>query len=339
MKCMVQVSVVIPVYNAAPYLRRCIGSVLEQTLQNIEIICVDDGSTDESPHILGEYASTDVRFRVVTQKNAGPGAARNAGMAAAGGKYLIFLDSDDWFEETFLEKMALRAEETGAEAVICKAVEFDTVTGKDLPSEWMMKTEYLPDLVFSPESIADHLFQFTYGMPWDKMFLREWLAATGLKFPPLKNSEDLAFVYPALLEAGRIAVLPDAMIHHRVNRSSSVSNSRASQPDAPYEAFQIVKQYLESSGKMALYHRSFLNWAMEFLVWHVSNMDDPAIQREYFAVLREKWFPELRFDQYGSSFYENRSNYWKYLLAKKAPYAFFAGTVKLYKWGKRLLKG
>ena len=82
---------VIPVYNIERHLRKCLDSVVGQTLKNLEIICVDDGSTDESPRILAEYAARDSRVRVITQENGGPGAARNTGMEQADGEYLIFL--------------------------------------------------------------------------------------------------------------------------------------------------------------------------------------------------------------------------------------------------------
>jgi len=336
---MAKVSVVIPVYNIEKHLEQCMDSVLGQTLKEIEVICVDDGSTDSSPAILARYAQKDGRVRVITQTNAGPGVARNAGMEQASGEYLIFLDSDDWFEPNFLENMLYTAERHKADVTICKAVEFDTATGKELPTQWMMKEQYLPGPEFAPEEIAEHLFQFTYGMPWDKFYRRDWLLKTEIRYPALKNSEDLAFVFPSLLAARKIAILSEVMIHHRVNRGTSVSNSRTKQPTAPYEAFQIVKDYLDREALMERYRRSFLNWAMEFLVWHVSNMRDREIQRRYFEVLRQQWLPELNFEQYPCSYYESRANYSKYLLAKYAPFWLFSSTVRCYKAMKRLREG
>ena len=104
---MAQVSVIIPVYNIEAHLRQCLDSVVRQTLTDIEIICVDDGSTDTSFKILTEYAAEDNRFLILTQENAGPGVARNTGLEQARGEHLIFLDSDDWFEPEFLERMLL----------------------------------------------------------------------------------------------------------------------------------------------------------------------------------------------------------------------------------------
>ena len=218
-----EISVIIPVYNIQQHLRECLDSVLGQSYPHLQVICVDDGSTDESPAILAEYAQKDPRVQVIRQQNAGPGAARNTGLEAATGEYVIFLDSDDWFEPDFLAKMVDTAQREGADVAICRAVEFDTNSGRELPSEWMMKKQYLPGkLAFAPQEMADHLFQFTYGMPWDKFYRRELLTSSGIRYPALKNSEDLAFVYPTLLAATRIAVVDQVLIHHRINRMASV---------------------------------------------------------------------------------------------------------------------
>ena len=100
---MIKVSVIIPVYNVEQYLRPCLDSVLNQTLKNIEIICIDDGSTDDSLKILMEYAEKDNRITILKQKNKGAGVARNYGMSIATGEYFLFLDSDDFFSETLLQ--------------------------------------------------------------------------------------------------------------------------------------------------------------------------------------------------------------------------------------------
>ena len=102
------VSVIIPVYNIEQHLQECMDSVLKQSLKNIEVICVDDGSTDGSGKILDEYGKCDRRIKVIHQENAGPGSARNTGLQYARGRFLIFLDSDDWFELDFLESITNR---------------------------------------------------------------------------------------------------------------------------------------------------------------------------------------------------------------------------------------
>ena len=328
---MAQVSVVIPVYNIAPHLHQCLDSVLSQTLHDIEVICVDDGSTDESPEILKAYAQKDERVQVISQENAGPGVARNTGMKGATGEYLIFLDSDDWFELDFLEKMVRKAKETNADVVICRSVEFDNNTGEELPSDWMLKTEFLPGDEFSPEDAAAHIFQFTYGWPWDKLYRMDFVRKKGLSYPPLRNSEDLVFVFQSIALAERIAVLRDVFIHHRVKRMTSVSNSRYLAPDVPYLALSLFRRSLEEQKVYSIFEQSFLIWAMEFLIWNVANMGERRAQQVYYRKLKQEWLPELKFEAHGASYYRDRFTYCKYLLVRYAPYPVFDAVLRAYK--------
>ncbi len=327
----VKVSVVIPVYNGAECLGECLDSVAAQSLTELEVLCVDDGSTDATPDILARYAASDRRFRVITQENAGPGVARNTGMAQAAGEYLIFLDADDRFEPDFLARMVRRAEETGAEITICRSDEFDHATGAVRDGSWMLKTDLLPAGIFTPAQAADHLFQFTYGWPWDKLYRRAFLVEAGLSYPPLPNSEDLVFVFQSLALAGRIAIEDGTLVRHRMNRGTSVSNSRHRDPEAPYQALELFRTGLEERGLYGTFERSFLNWAMEFLVWNVANMGDREAQERYFRKLKRDWLPAMAFEAHPKHYYENTFTYRKYLLARYAPWPVFAGVVKLYK--------
>lgn len=337
---MAQISVVIPVYNTAAYLEQCLDSVVGQTFADIEIICVDDGSTDESPEILSRYVAKDKRFRVITQSNAGPGAARNAGLAQAIGQYVIFLDSDDWFESGFLVQMFQCIQKTKADLVICRAVEFDTEDGKDKPSAWMLKEMYLSKDYFRPEEVADHLFQFTYGWPWDKLYRIDFIRSKQLFFPELQNSEDVVFVFQSLALARSIAILDETLVHHRVNRMTSVSNSRGLKLEAPYQAVILLQEVLEQYSIYQTFERSFLNWAMEFLIWNVASIREQKIQKIYFQKLKQEWLPRMGFDVHPSSYYGDNSTYTKYWLVKKFPYSVFSAVLAIYRKGllKKMIK-
>lgn len=328
---MAKVSVVIPVYNIEAHLCQCLDSIAAQSLEDLEIICVDDGSTDQSPEILADYARRDSRFQVMTQPNSGPGVARNTGMAQTTGEYLIFLDSDDWFESDFLERMTAQAEETGADVTICRAVEFETGSGKERPSGWMLKSEYLPGEIFAPEEVREHIFQFTYGWPWDKLYRRAFIQDRGLRYPPLPNSEDLVFVFQSLVLAEKITVVPETLVHHRVNRMTSVSNSRHRDPEVPHEALKLLREGLKERGMYERYERGFLNWAMEFLVWNVANMGEREAQRRYFYKLKREWLPEMAFETHPRTYYENAFTYRKYQLARCAPWPVFSAVLGAYK--------
>ena len=153
------VSLVIPVYNAAPYLRQCLDSVIGQTWNNLEIICVNDGSVDESLAILREYADRDSRFRIYSKENEGKGAApaRNLGLSQATGEYIQFVDSDDFFEPDMVECLVKKASDTGAEVVICRGQIYDHERGRvtgSMPH---------PDLQYAPGNHRDIASRFATG--------------------------------------------------------------------------------------------------------------------------------------------------------------------------------
>ena len=138
------VSVIIPVYNVEKYLNQCLDSVIAQTLTDIEIICVNDSSTDGSLGILEEYEKKDKRIRVVTQPNSGAGAARNRGLSMASGKYLSFLDSDDFFEPDMLELAYQKAEEDSADFVVFNSNQYYTDKGKFVEVSWTLREKEIP---------------------------------------------------------------------------------------------------------------------------------------------------------------------------------------------------
>lgn len=326
----VKVSVIMPVYNSERYIRKALDSVLTQSLKALELICVDDGSTDGSYGILKEYAAAEPRLKLISCVNSGPGCARNIGLAQAQGDYVLFLDSDDWFEQDMLEQMLRLAEDSSADITLCKAQRFDDLTGEPLPSDWMLREDCIPEKPFSPSEISEYVFQFTFGQVWDKMFSRSFLQRTGIRFPALRNSEDMVFAYQTILSAGRIAVLKKCMVHYRVNRRDSVSNTVRSNPEAPYEAFRLVKEFWESREDCELYRKSFLNWAMEYLIWSLNNINDPQARRALYTQLHERWLPELGFEERPKSDYDRRI-YRKYAVARCLPFPVYNSLLSLYK--------
>ena len=139
-----KISVIIPVYNAHDYLRDCINSILNQTLKEIEVICVDDDSTDDSLAILEEYARSDARLKVIHQENGGAGAARNNGLQYAEGEYLSILDCDDFFEQNMLERSYQEAKEKEADILVFGCDFYDTESQTYRPCTYSVHTNLLP---------------------------------------------------------------------------------------------------------------------------------------------------------------------------------------------------
>ena len=135
-----KVSVIIPVYNAEQYLKRCLDSVLAQTYQDFEIICIDDGSTDNSGAICDEYAKKDSRIRILRKENGGVSSARNAGLNIAEGEYITFIDSDDYVDTDYMQTLYENLEGADAVASGSREVAGDVVTRVRTPNEQTYKT-------------------------------------------------------------------------------------------------------------------------------------------------------------------------------------------------------
>ena len=211
---MPKVSVIIPVYNVELYLHQCMDSIIGQTLTDIEIICIDDGSTDSSFSILQEYAEKDNRIIVLQQENSGAGIARNAGMKIAQGEYLSILDSDDYFEPEMLEKAYLQCEKDKADICVFRSDRYNMQKHVYEDISWTIKERYLPkEIPFSAEQIYPYMFQIFNGWSWDKLYRRSFVEQTGLQFQGLRTTND-AFL--CLWPMCRQRLLPSLMKFLRI---------------------------------------------------------------------------------------------------------------------------
>ena len=159
---MFKISVIIPVYNVENYLSECLDSIINQSLNDIEIICINDGSTDNSLKILQDYEKRDNRIRVINQKNSGLGATRNVGLSLSEGKYVYFMDSDDYLELSTLEELYHLAETNSLDIVLFKLINFYDETGEKFPTPYYDMTflrDRVQSNVFNYEDVKDFIFR------------------------------------------------------------------------------------------------------------------------------------------------------------------------------------
>lgn len=216
------VSVIVPVYNASKYLKQNIESLLHQTLRDVEIVYVDDGSTDHSVEIIESYQKNDDRIKILRQKNQNAGAARNTGMHAATGKYLVFLDADDFFEPEMLKELSETAEKNRTDIVICGFYGYDDVT----TSNELTPFPQVNQGMLNRDQIGRKLFEICDVIPWNKMYSAEFIRNSGLEFQNLKNSNDAFFTRLTVAVAERIYYLKKRFVHYRYNNSNSLQGTR-----------------------------------------------------------------------------------------------------------------
>ncbi len=213
------VSIIIPVYNVAEYLRQCLESLMAQTYGALEIILVDDGSTDTSGRICDDYAGKDSRFRVIHQQNAGAANAKNAGLDIATGAYITFMDSDDYAEASWIERLVGTAEQYGADVVEC---DFDQV----FRTRSQAVNQYQQNGVFTAEEyLAQYLSNWTCSLFWNKLFRGDLLE--GVRFRRERRCiDDEFFTYQAFRNAKKVVRITDVLYHYRQRASGAVRSEK-----------------------------------------------------------------------------------------------------------------
>ena len=300
-----KVSIVIPVYNAEKYLRKCLDSIITQTYKNNEIICVDDGSTDGSRSIVHEYMCRDDRITLLTEEHINAGAARNKGMSTARGEYILFLDSDDVFASDLIEQHIINITNHDADISVCSCLAFDNETGQkyDIPGNCLIESS-LPDKeVFSRKDIPDTIFQLTDTWVWDKMYRKSFLKKNNIQFQEQQAINDALFCSLAYAEAERIAPITEKLILHRSNVSTSVEYRRAPHWRCAFSMLEELKNELIKRGYYHELMRSYINLAASRVVNYVLNVTDPKCFVEAFGYCKTRVFTDYEFDKYSSEYY------------------------------------
>ncbi len=242
----IQVSVVLPVYNVAEFLKDCLDSLLVQTMKNIEIICVDDGSTDKSPEIIKEYQKKDPRIHLLQQKNQSAGIARNAGLFQAKGEYVVFLDSDDFFSSELLEKMHEKIQENDCDISICSTYYHNHITKINTPMDQFMEVHQFPTQdFFSGKDVPSLAFTPFAITTWNKMFKRTFLERMGLCFQGVFRMNEACFGICSFLKGERINITSKSLVYHRNGLKTNSTSTWDSYPKDWCTVLLEVKRQLD----------------------------------------------------------------------------------------------
>lgn len=286
---MPKVSVIIPVYNVEKYLCQCLDSLINQTLKDIEIICVDDGSTDNSIEILKEYDAKDSRFIVVTQGNKGAGAARNAGLEFAKGEYLYFMDGDDYLKLDALEKVYQRIVDTNAEICVFENSVYHQSTGVFELCNWKYFISNIPDKeTFNKYDIPNVFFQFCNIPAWTKMYKASFIKDNEIEFQNLRTCNDVYFNSITLALADSITFLNESLITWRTDHSSTTA-TRGNHIACVLEAYKAIKDDL-SKDDFKLLSDSFYKKAKGSFAYELGKVEDSE-QRKYWEKRLNSFLP------------------------------------------------
>lgn len=239
------ISIIIPVYNTEPYLRKCLDSIRAQSLADIEVICIDDASSDGSPAILAEYAAADVRFKVVTLPDSiGPGAARNIGIGMAQGKYIGFVDSDDYIRSTMYEELLAAFEiDDAVDFSICGIHKFSDRKGEKFAKGIQEKILSTYDgRAIDWETLGNGIFDLRF-VCWNRLYRKEFILASGARFSEGIFYEDLNFHFTVFTKARKFACLKKALYSNRRQRSGATTFEQGDRAVGLVAALRQLDQY------------------------------------------------------------------------------------------------
>ena len=282
------ISIVVPVYNVELYLSDCLKSLREQTFQDIEIICVNDGSKDDSLQILTVAASCDPRIRIISKANGGLSSARNAGIQHARGRYIMFVDSDDFLVDTACQRVFETFTETEADLVVFGINIHPPEAGEDwVVSSTSPRNKYYslfhPDIVFKEQSKP-----FAVRTACSTELLR----ATGILFDEtVKYGEDMVFLFMLYPRAKTTAFISDKLYWYRYMRDDSLMATRSNDMKVKVkEHFLIIKRVMTDwrlLGLLETYPVELLNWALHYVLYDIRVQERDA-QVELLKGLRDE---------------------------------------------------
>ena len=239
---MVKVSIIIPIYNVEEYLANCLNSVINQTLQNIEIICINDGSTDKSFEILENFAKCDSRIKIINQSNVGQGIARNIAIQSAQGEYIGFVDPDDWINKNMFETLYNTAKKYNCD---------------------MQKNKLnLPEKKnFNSQSIENYIFSAKLAV-WNKLYKTEFIKQNNIKFMHCSRGEDIIFTVLSRALANNIIYINNADYHYRIKDKYAISPNDRLVPQNYTEFYEIFKDILIQHNIFEQIKSDFYSWVI-----------------------------------------------------------------------------
>ena len=278
---MVEISVIIPIYNVEDYLYECINHIVNQSFEDIEIICINDGSTDKSMDILNQFK--DNRINIITQENKGLGASRNVGIKQAKGKYVYFMDADDYLELTALEELYSLCEKLNTDFIMFKLKNFDDITKEIIEDEYY-SMPYLKnrvgDNIFNYNDVKDIALDLAVNSPGN-FFKREFIK--DLKYPEGLLYEDNVFFTKALFKADKIYFYDKFLYNRRVRKNSLSKSPSLDTIDITDLLLNIINEYGYTKHKKELYYRIFNN------IYKIFENTQEKYKKEVFLNIKEKY--------------------------------------------------
>ena len=281
---MVEISVILPVYNSEEYLRDCLESLINQTFKDIEILCIDDGSSDGSLAILREYDNKDNRITVISQENMGVARTRNKALNLIKGNFVYFMDSDDYLDNNAFRKLHDNITSNGSDFCIMKAIFVNGSEEYKFPA-FELEKEFgkvnFNKFTFTYKDVKSHVLNDLFA-PWLKLYSAGFLKSSDeFTFPEIKSYSDAPFHVKTMLKASNISFVPEYLYYYRENDDSLVHSS--SNTINFFKLSDIIGNYLKVNGFMDEFKEEFDAFKLVKLVYYMGFADSD----EYYTKAKE----------------------------------------------------
>lgn len=284
---MIKVSVIVPVYNVENYLSKCLDSLVSQTLNGMELLLIDDGSTDSSSVIIEQYKKKYPNLiRTFSKKNGGQGSARNLGIREATGEYIGFVDSDDYVSSDMFEKLYKKAKQENADIVTCN---YYYLSGDKQEKIKLYQPKKNTDLFFEP-----------WAAPWNKLYRRSIFVEHQIYYPEIRAYEDTAFYANMIPFVHTISNVDDALVYQVYRKSSTMNAAQNERVLLIFDVVQYIQDFYQKQGIYSQYYKYLEYFCSKILlsssVLRICQIRDRKTRNEYLAKTLEE--VKTRFPQY-----------------------------------------
>ena len=319
---MCEISVIIPVFNVEEYLEECLLSVVNQSFKDIEIICINDGSTDNSLNILENFKKKDSRFKIITQKNKGVGASRNIGLKHAEGKYIYFLDSDDYIDLKTLEKLYKNIKSNNSDVVLFKFHSFDDEKNFHKRGVGFKIDEIFGDIdysnfTFNYHEVKKHVLNSSYSACL-KFYKKEFLDSySNLYFSEGIIFEDVLFHVKVMLQAFKISFVNDSLYYYRSNPESILNKSNGTLDI--FNVIDMVENFLIDHDYYDEFENEFIDFKIsQILQYIISSNDENYFKKakKEFQKFSYKYNEDIKLVLNSNDYSYYLLNYYKYEVIK-----------------------
>lgn len=306
-----KVSVIIPVFNVENYLEDCLESLLNQTMPDFEVLCMDDGSTDGSIDLLTLYSRLDSRIKVFFGENEGAAVQRNRGIDASVGEYLYFMDSDDMAVDTLLEKTYSAAIRANADVVAFDINALDMQTGKLQGQKYCFRKANAPvgKSVFSVVDAPDRIFQISNPSPWTKLIRREFVLRKHLRYQNLQNTNDAFFAHMSMALADRITLLDEQLYIYRIGMTSNIQSKKEKEPECAVEAYMAIYHRLVEERIFTLCEKSWVAELLAILCFTLKTVSSRQAYKKLYQRLCQPDVVATGYLAHEEDFYPDRYHY------------------------------